>query len=363
LQGLKVSPEGTSLAALLAKRIESSGPISVAEYMRVANEAYYAKGDPLGQQGDFTTAPEISQMFGELVGLWLTDLWLRAGRPDNCKYVELGPGRGTLAADALRSMAQFEFDPQPWFVETSEVLRNLQRANVPGARFCNSLDELPDDGPLLVIANEFFDALPVRQLVATHAGWRERVIVRDRGSKFMAMPGSQPMDAAVPAEFRNAPSPSIYETCPDASGIMYELAGRLSAQGGALLVIDYGYTLPGLGSTLQAVKDHHFANPFENPGEHDLTAHVNFIELANLARMRDLRVSGPVEQGHWLLAIGIDARAAALIVGKPEAAEDIKAARDRLVEASEMGSLFKVLAVTSPDWPVPEGTDPLPSIG
>jgi NADH dehydrogenase [ubiquinone] 1 alpha subcomplex assembly factor 7 len=358
-----VSLETNHLAALLAKQIESTGPISVADYMRAANTEYYGKGDPLGQAGDFITAPEVSQMFGELIGLWLTDLWMRAGRPKNCKYVELGPGRGTLAADALRSMAQFDFVPAVHLVETSGPLRALQTAAVPDAQFHLGVDNLPDDGPLLIVANEFFDALPVRQLVATHAGWRERVIVRDRGAKFMAMPGSQPMDATVPNEFRNAPTPSIYETCPEASGIMYEIAGRLASQGGVLLVIDYGYTLPGLGSTLQAVKSHASVDPFENPGEHDLTAHVNFVELANLARMRSLRVSGPADQGHWLTALGINERAEALAVASEGQAADVSAAKDRLVEPSEMGTLFKVLAVTPPEWPMPEGFDPNQSMG
>jgi NADH dehydrogenase [ubiquinone] 1 alpha subcomplex assembly factor 7 len=352
---MPVSPELNLLAARLSKQIEASGAISVAEYMRAANAEYYGKGDPFGAEGDFITAPEISQMFGELVGLWLTDLWLRNNSPANCRLVELGPGRGTLAADALRSMAKFEFAPSVHFVESSDALRSMQLAAVPQARHYDSIDDLPEDGPLLIIANEFFDALPVRQFVATHAGWRERVVARDRGDKFTAMPGLQAVDPLVPAEFRNAPSPSIYETSPDASGIMYELAGRLASQGGLLLVIDYGYTLPGLGSTLQALKAHRSVDPFENPGEHDLTAHVNFLELANLARMRNLRVSGPVEQGGWLLSLGIDARAESLSVAAPDRAEEIKSMRDRLVEPAQMGSLFKVLAVSSDDWPAPEG--------
>lgn len=356
-------PEGTNLGAVLAKQIEASGPISVAEFMRVANEAYYAKGDPLGVQGDFITAPEISQMFGELVGLWLTDFWIRAGRPEGCVYVELGPGRGTLAADALRSMRQFGLEPEIHFVETSEHLRALQAQAVPNARFAEDIDELPHDKPLLIVANEFFDALPVRQLVSTHAGWRERVVVRDRGTKFMATPGLHAMDEMVPAEFRNAPSPTIYETCPAASSIMYELAGRISAQGGGMLIADYGYTMPGIGNTLQAVKRHKSADPFENPGSHDLTAHVNFVELANLARMRHLRVSGPTEQGDWLKALGIEARSATLIASQPQKAEEIAAARDRLVESAGMGSLFKILGVSNSDWPEPEGFEIHQSLG
>lgn len=352
---MPVSPEGSPLSLRLAKQIEASGPISITEYMRAANAEYYGKGDPFGVEGDFITAPEISQMFGELVGLWLTDLWLRNNCPPKCNLVELGPGRGTLMADALRSMEKFNFQPSVYFVENSEALRAMQRQAVPQAVHLDTIEDLPDDGPLLIVANEFFDALPIRQFVATHAGWRERVVVRERGDKFTAMPGTRAVDQLVPADFRSAPSPSIYETSPETADIMYELAARLSNQGGALLVIDYGYALPGLGSTLQALKAHQQVDPLENPGEHDLTAHVNFVEIANMARMRNLRVSGPVEQGSWLLALGIDARADMLSVASPERAEEIKEMRDRLVEATQMGTLFKVLAVSSEDWPVPEG--------
>jgi NADH dehydrogenase [ubiquinone] 1 alpha subcomplex assembly factor 7 len=353
-----VSLDTVPLAQRLAKQIETSGPISIAEYMRAANSDYYGRGDVFGAKGDFITAPEVSQMFGEMVGLWFADLYLRNKGPSNCHFVELGPGRGTLMADALRTMARFDFVPQVHFVETSEALREMQAKAVPTAQFLDSIDDLPDDGPVLIIANEFFDALPIRQFVATHAGWRERVVMRDRGGKFAAIPGTKHVDDLVPTELRNAPSPSVYETSPETAGIMYELAGRLASQGGALLVIDYGYSLPGLGSTLQAVKSHQFSDPFDNPGEQDLTAHVNFLELANLARMRNLRVNGPVEQGGWLQALGIDARTDSLSVASPDRAEELKSMRDRLVEPAQMGSLFKVLAVSSDSWPVPEGFAP-----
>ncbi len=350
-----MSPEENQIAKRLAKQIETSGPISVAEYMRAANAEYYSRSDPLGVDGDFITSPEISQMFGELIGLWLTDIWMRHGRPERCNYVELGPGRGTLAADALRSMANFDFTPPVHFVETSGILQDKQSAAVPQASFSDTLDDIPEDGPLFIVANEFFDALPIRQLVSTHSGWRERVVARDRGSKFMAMPGTQPLDHLVPPEFRNAATHTIYETSPEATGAMYDIVARLAKQGGLLLIIDYGYVLPGLGSTLQAMKDHKFVDPFNDPGAHDLTAHVNFLELSNLARMRDLGVSGPIEQGQWLSAIGINQRAYSLADNSPDRTEEISAARNRLVNSDEMGSLFKVMAVSSPDWPVPEG--------
>jgi NADH dehydrogenase [ubiquinone] 1 alpha subcomplex assembly factor 7 len=355
---MPVSPEASPLSLRLAKQIEASGPISVADFMRAANAEYYGKGDPFGADGDFITAPEITQMFGELVGLWLTDIWLRSNSPPNCSLVELGPGRGTLMSDVLRSMERFDFRPPVHFVETSEALREKQVAAISGVQHHESIEDLPENGPLLIIANEFFDALPVRQFVATHAGWRERVVVRERGDKFDAMPGLQAVDALISPEYRNAPSPAIYETSPEAADIMYQLCHKIALQGGALLIIDYGYSLPGLGSTLQAVKAHRRADPFEHPGEHDLTAHVNFLELANIARMRNLRVAGPVEQGSWLKALGIDARANMLSVASPERAEDIKAMRDRLVESTQMGTLFKVLAVSSVDWPAPEGFAP-----
>ncbi len=351
-----VSHEISQLAARLAKQIEASGPISVAEYMREANAEYYGKGDPFGADGDFTTAPEISQMFGELVGLWLTDLWQRSGgRAETVNLVELGPGRGSLMADLLRATEKFGFAPAVHFVETSEVLRAAQLRNVPNAVHHYSLETLPKAGPLLVIANEFFDALPIRQYVSTHAGWRERVVARDRGNKFMAMPGTRAVDHMIPVDIRSAPSDSVYETSPDSSEVLFELTRLLKDQGGALLVIDYGYASPGLGSTLQAVKAHEYADPFANPGDHDLTAHVNFPEIVNLARMQNLRVSGPVEQGRWLQALGIDMRAEQLAAHSPDRADDVKAMRDRLVEPSQMGELFKVLALSSENWPEPEG--------
>ncbi len=350
-----MSPDTPSLAEQLARQIAVSGPISVAEYMRQANSAYYAKGDPLGVAGDFITAPEISQIFGELVGLWFADLWLRRGRADPINLVELGPGRGTLMADIVRVVGKFGFAPSVHLVETSETLRGIQLQNVPQARHHDSIESLPDQGPLFIVANEFFDALPVRQFVATHAGWRERVLVRERGAQFTPMPGTMAVDHLVPADFRNAPTPSIYESSPDTAEIILNLLQRMQMRGGLLLIIDYGYVLPGLGSTLQAVKAHEYADAFESPGEHDLTAHVNFSEITRLASMQDMPVHGPVEQGHWLKALGIDQRAAALSAASPHRADEIAAMRDRLTEPVQMGTLFKVMAITAQGEPVPEG--------
>lgn len=339
----------------LAQQISAQGPISVSEYMRIANQAYYNGCDPFGAGGDFITAPEISQMFGELIGLWMTDIWMRQHSPDDVYYVELGPGRGILGADILRNMAKFGFNPTPYFVETSETLKAQQSEAVPNVNFCNSVDELPEDVPLLIVANEFFDALPIRQFVATHSGWRERVVARDKGNKFIAMPGTSAMDSFIPTDIRNAPVDTIYETNPETSNIVYELINRIKNQGGVLLIIDYGYNAMGHGNTLQAVLDHKFVDPFEKPGQCDLSAHVNFMEIANIARMRDMDISGPIDQGKWLENLGIHIRANSLIASAPDRAEDINAARERLVSEEEMGELFKVISISNPDWPKGEG--------
>lgn len=326
--------------------------------MRVANTAYYGRSDPLGAAGDFITAPEITQMFGEMVGIWLSDIWLRHGNASGCYYIELGPGRGTLAADALRTMKRLGWEPSAHFLENSPALRKKQLQAVPHATLHDNLESLPSDGPLFIVANEFFDALPIRQLILTHTSWQERVVVRDRGSRFAAMPGAPIADSIIPDHFRVAAVGSIYETCPDASAIMDALSRRLAQQGGAMLTIDYGYTQPGLGSTLQAVQDHQYADPFADPGDCDLTAHVNFHDLAQRAEARGLAVAGPTGQGAWLSGLGIDQRAQSLMKAHPDRAADINAARNRLVQRESMGALFKVMATYAKDCPLPEGFGP-----
>lgn len=344
------------LSQRFARLIQATGPISVAQYMAESNAAYYASCDPLGEGGDFITAPEISQSFGEMIGLWFADLFLRSGYKGRPHYVELGPGRGTLARDALGAMAQFDVTPKVHFVEASPALRGKQAALRPDAIWHDTLDTLPRSGPMLVMANEFFDALPVRQLVATHAGWRERVVARN-GQQFVALPGARPMDAVVPEALRNASPGSILETCPAASGFAYELAARITSQGGALLTIDYGYDSPQLGSTLQAVRAHEKMDPFAQPGTCDLTAHVNFDELKNIALAQGLQSFGPIGQGAFLKALGIETRTAMLSQKHPDQAETLQAAQDRLINEDEasMGSLFRTLALVAANWPQPEG--------
>jgi SAM-dependent MidA family methyltransferase len=337
-----------SLADRLERLIAVNGPISVAHYMAEANAHYYATRDPLGAAGDFTTAPEISQMFGELVGLWLADLWTRAGRPE-AHYVELGPGRGTLAADALRAMRGAGLEPEAHLVETSPALRKIQAERLPDARWHDDLGTLPEDAPLLLAANEFFDALPVRQLIATRKGWHERLVAHVDGI-FVPVPGP-----LIPAPLDPAEPGTVIETSPASLGVVRALAQRLAAQGGAALSIDYGHADASSGETLQAVAGHAYADPWQEPGERDLTAHVDFRALARAAEAEGVWVLGPRPQGEWLEAMGIGVRAAALGEAAPGRAGEIDAARERLVSPAQMGSLFKVLALVAPGWPEPAG--------
>ncbi|MCW6536633.1 class I SAM-dependent methyltransferase [Sphingomonas lycopersici] len=332
----------------LARAITLGGPIPVSQFMAAANAHYYATRDPLGAAGDFTTAPEISQMFGELIGLWAADLWDRAGRPADALWVELGPGRGTLTADALRAMRAAGFVPPVHFVETSPVLRAEQAKRVADAVWHDDVEDLPSDRPLIIIANEFFDALPIRQLVRAANGWHER-LVACQDVLFLPIAGKQVPDSVIPEGLRDAAPGAIIETSPASVGIMRVLAARIVAQGGALLAIDYGYQGPAIGDTLQAVRGHAFANPFDEPGERDLTAHVDFATLGLVGHASGAIASGPVDQGDLLRALGIDARAAALAQKDPRVLAD----RDRLVE--DMGTLFKALAIRHPDWPQPAG--------
>jgi NADH dehydrogenase [ubiquinone] 1 alpha subcomplex assembly factor 7 len=351
----------TELAESFARLIRSDGPIPVARFMGESNARYYAARDPLGAAGDFVTAPDISQMFGEMVGLWLADLWVRAGRPAGAIYAELGPGRGTLARDALRVMRGQGLDPQVHLVEGSPVLRKVQAAALPGAQFHDDLASLPEDRPLLLVANEFLDALPVRQLVRTEAGWRERMVAlagEEAAEGFVFTAGTQPMDTAVPEAWRDAAPGTLVETCPGAAAALAELAQRLTAQGGAALFIDYGHLAPRAGSTLQAVRAHEKLDPLALPGEADITAHVDFAILAEIAKEAGVPWIAGTTQGAWLTALGIEARAQALSAKATERAAEIAAAHRRLVHGDEMGELFKVFALSGGGWPPGAGFAP-----
>ena len=314
--------------------IRTSGPISVERYMSLCNAHYYATRDPLGADGDFTTAPEISQMFGEIVGAALADCWLRAGSRAEAAYVELGPGRGTLAADALKVLRQAGFAGDVHFVETSPRLRAEQAKRAPGARWHEAVEDLPAV-PMLLAANEFFDALPIRQWV----GDDERGVTID-GDR-LAFTADGP----------------IREDSPTREEVVRSMARHLGKHGGVALIIDYGHARSGDGDTLQAVRGHQFADVLADPGEQDLTAHVDFEALAKAATA-DATVTQVVSQSQWLERLGIGSRAAALARAHPERAEKIAAERKRLCDAGAMGQLFKVMAMHAPSWPAPAGFAP-----
>jgi SAM-dependent MidA family methyltransferase len=322
----------TPLERALRDRIISEGPITVEAFMDACNSYYYATRDPLGAIGDFTTAPEISQMFGELVGACLADCWARAGKPADAIYVELGPGRGTLAADALRVMRSAGFDPPVHFVETSPVLRESQSKALPGATWHEDLSGLPD-APILAVANEFLDALPVRQFVE---GIERKVIVAAGGLAFDR-------------------DGEIVETSPARTEAIAQLSRWLAAYGGGAIIFDYGHSKSAPGETLQALRDHRFAAVLDKPGEQDLTAHVDFEAVANAARDAGAAVTTLATQGEWLERLGIGDRAVVLARAHPDRASEIEAARNRLCTPVEMGELFKVIAIHSPDWPAPAG--------
>ncbi|HEX5238547.1 MAG TPA: SAM-dependent methyltransferase [Sphingomicrobium sp.] len=324
----------TPLERALRDRIRAEGPITVEAYMEACNSYYYGTRDPLGVGGDFTTAPEVSQMFGEMVGAALADCWRRAGSPAGAIYTELGPGRGTLASDALRVLRPAGFRGDVHFVETSPVLRGAQALTVPDAQSHDIIEDLPQ-APLLLVANEFLDALPVRQSVD---GVERRVVLAANGLAFDR-------------------DGEIMETSPTRERVTREFARRLVEDGGVALIFDYGQERSGPGETLQAVRAHRFAPVLESPGEHDLTAHVDFEAVASAAKAAGAVTSGIVSQGEWLKRVGIEARAQALVRSNPDSACEIDSALHRLTEPEEMGTLFKVMAIRSPVWPLPAGLE------
>jgi NADH dehydrogenase [ubiquinone] 1 alpha subcomplex assembly factor 7 len=365
----------SSLAALLARRIRATGPLSVAEYMAEAlghpRFGYYATRDPLGAQGDFITAPEISQVFGELIGLWCAEQWERMGCPAPVLLAELGPGRGTLMADALRAVARvaprFRAALRLHLVETSPVLRAAQAQRLAEAAptWHDSLATLPD-APLLVVANEFLDALPIRQFVRGAEGWHERRVglaPDGRSLAWVVDAGAGAAAALLPPAIGNAAPVSLAEVCPAALSLAATLAARLTAQGGAALFIDYGYYPSACGDTLQAVQRHRRHDVLVAPGSADLTAHVDFAAFAAAATAAGACAYGPVSQGDFLAALGLAQRAATLLrQASPTQAETIRSACRRLIDPAQMGTLFKVLALADPRLPVPAGFAPSPAL-
>lgn len=354
-----------SLIHHIRAEIEASGPMTIARYMGLAlghpEFGYYITRDPFGAKGDFTTAPEISQMFGEMIGLWCADAWSKSGSPDPVRLVEIGPGRGTLMADALRAAAAlpaFAATIDVHLVETSPVLREHQASKLAHCRRTVTWHDRFEDvgpGPALVIANELFDALPVHQFERRDGHWRERCIGNGPGGGLALRLSPDPaVTGAVPETFSNAPEGAIFEAAPARDRLAATIATRICAHGGAALIVDYGHQKEGLGDTLQALRSHSFDDPFANPGHADITSHVDFAGLARAAQNAGAAISGPAEMGTFLLALGIAERAAGLKSGTPaDAVERIDAAISRLTRPDQMGSLFKVLALTVAGAPAP----------
>ena len=340
----------TPLEAEIRSVIAADGPIPVSRYAALClghpQHGYYVTRDPLGAAGDFVTAPEISQMFGELIGAWAAMVWRQMGAPERVNFIELGPGRGTLMADALRAtraVPDFRAAVVVHLVETSPALRARQQAMLgTTASWHERIEDVPD-GPLIAVANEFVDALPVDQFVKDRDGWHLRMIglTGDRLG-FVVMP--DPTPGIAPAD---APAGAILERRHDRPiGLV---ARRIAQRGGAALIIDYGHAATAFGDTLQAVRQHEFADPLADPGTADLTTQVDFAALARCARREGAAPHGPLGQGEFLYRLGIAQRAARLQASAtPQQAADIVAALARLTAPDQMGELFKVLAIADP---------------
>lgn len=361
-------------AAEIRKLIKSAGPMPVSRYMELClthpQYGYYVTRDPLGREGDFTTAPEVSQMFGELLGLWAAAVWKSMGMPKPVRLIELGPGRGTMMADMLRAirvLPGFYQAVNVDLVEINPALIDRQQETLRGAKpptnWYGRFTEIPD-GPAIVLANEYFDALPVHQVVRRQHGWHERVVDISPSGQLEFSASAEPLkhfDLLLPPLVRAAPVGAIFEWRP-AEEIMW-IARRLRDQGGAALIIDYGHVRSDAGDTFQAISRHSFTDPLRNPGHADLTAHVDFQALALAAEDAGARLHGPVEQGEFLQRLGIETRAATLMSkAPPQVSADIQSALQRLTGTGRgmMGALFKVLGVSHPDIRVLPGLSDIP---
>lgn len=358
----------TPLAAKLIQRIYATGPISIADYMAACLSdpvhGYYTGRDPLGRAGDFITAPEISQIFGELIGIWCLSVWEAMGSPSRFVLAELGPGRGTLMADALRAARlrpAFGDAAELVLVEINKDLKVAQQATLRGLAspiWVDRADAIPD-GPAIVIANEFFDALPIRQFVRTDTCWAERMVGLGPSGElaFGLRPtdGDPLNDNGLTTETgSNFPVGAVVEIRPTAESIVSHLADRVARWGGAALVIDYGYAAPAFGDTLQAIHRHKYDDPLANPGLADITAHVDFVALARAAKESGATATPIVDQGSFLRTMGIAIRAELLSSGQDlDGRSDIASAVERLTGPDQMGGLFKALGFGSGQlsWP------------
>ncbi|KPF99187.1 ATP synthase subunit beta [Rhodopseudomonas sp. AAP120] len=351
----------SALSEEIKRLIKSAGPMPVWRYMELClnhpDYGYYVSRDPLGREGDFTTSPEISQMFGELLGLWSASVWTAAGEPSTLRLVEIGPGRGTMMADALRALRVLPPLYQALsvhLVEINPVLREKQKATLAGIRnvhWHTDIAEVPE-GPAVILANEYFDVLPIHQAVKRDTGWHERMVeISGSGALvFGVAPDPIPrFEVLLPPLVRMAPVGAVFEWRPDAE--IMKIATRVRDQGGAALIIDYGHVRSDVGDTFQAIAKHSFADPLQSPGRADLTAHVDFQALARAAEDVGARTHGPVTQGEFLKRLGIETRAVSLMAkATPQVSEDISGALQRLTGEGRgaMGSMFKVLGVSDP---------------
>ncbi|MBI1392251.1 MAG: class I SAM-dependent methyltransferase [Alphaproteobacteria bacterium] len=356
------------LADRLVALIRAYGPITVADYMSDAlfhpNDGYYTSQSPIGARGDFTTAPEVSQIFGELIGLWLVQSWMEIGEPDYFTLVELGPGRGVMMQDILRAAAvrpKFLKAARVQLVETSGRLRHEQQKRLKGApasiEWKDSFNETAD-GPILIVANELFDCLPIRQFVMTERGWRERMVnVADDSEQLIFTTAFAP-----PLDLDDAPAAAapgeVYEISEAGDALIEDISARLARNKGRALIIDYGHVGEGLGDTLQAIRGHGRWRPLDAPGHADITAHVNFRRLVRRAFDAGAAAYGPVSQSALLDRLGLALRVERLCAGKsqPEI-DEIHAGAFRIAAASEMGELFRAIAVSSPELAAPVGFD------
>lgn len=359
------------LARRLKAQIAADGPTPLDVYWRAAmtdpEHGYYMGGHPIGAEGDFTTAPEISQIFGELIGLWLVDRWRQAGAPNPFALIELGPGRGQLMADALRAA---RLDPtfgdaaNLILAEAGPEMRAEQAKRLaphdPDWRDdWQSALAMADDMPIFLVANEFFDALPIRQFAWDGDAWRERLVgCEDDAFAFVAGPPGLPPNA-TPPDAADPPEGAILEVSTEREDAATAIARQVVASGGAALLIDYGHGTSKLGDSLQAIRDGQPADPLAMPGAADITSHVDFASLGRAAGKAGARPWGPVDQGAFLLALGAEARAEALKRRADAAgAAEIDRAVRRLLHPLAMGSLFKAMAITPPTSPPPPGFPP-----
>lgn len=347
----------TALKDRLRRLIAAGGPISVADYMAAClfdpEAGYYTTREPFGAAGDFTTAPEISQMFGELVAVWAYSAWVENGRPMPAVLAEIGPGRGTLMADMLRTLDRidtgFVTRARIALIEASPRLVEIQERKLSSGRgrptWVSRVADLPSL-PLVIVGNELFDALPVRQFVRTAQGWRERMVDLSDDGGLVFVAGSAGIDPALlPDGADRAPEGAIFEIAPAREALMDEIAARIARDGGAALFIDYGHTRPGFGDTLQAVRAHAYDDVFASPGQADLTSHVDFSVLARIAARHGLEAQ-LATQGEFLLGLGLVERAGTLgAQAGEETRERLRGEVERLAAPGEMGTLFKVLSI------------------